>query len=172
MVFHTGHPLSDLANMCGAYYLPAAQGHASGDAKPGHLRGLMGLDFEDHGIPDEVGLVQLYRRGSMGRVHIGLPSGAQSAAHAQQSATQAPTAAEAAHAQKVPFVPWSFCMAVYFFKYAVIAQGIAARSASGTASSPTAHLAKQYVPLLASMCQSKIEELAHESTAFNSNAKL
>jgi len=147
-----GHPLSDLANMCGSYYMPAAVG---GDQRPAHLCGLMGLDLGQLGLPDEQSLVLMYTSGSPLPLHVRMQPGApgSSSAQAAQAGEQG--------------LPWAFFMAMYFFKYAVIAQGVAARAASGNATSASAPLAKRYIPLLASMCRGKLQELQTAPISFN-----
>jgi aminoglycoside phosphotransferase (APT) family kinase protein len=56
-----GHPLSDLANLCGAYAVPAASGGHGGNASAG-MAGLLGaeLGWDVSGVPTEEELVAAY----------------------------------------------------------------------------------------------------------------
>lgn len=161
-----GHPLSDLANMCGSYYMPASDASSAAPPPPAHLRGLMGLDLKQHGIPQEHELLRTYLAGCTLPLTVSLP-GQQELRAPPAAPNVAAAAADTPTPQAPQAVPWSFFMAMYFFKYAVIAHGIAARAAAGNAASSSAHLAKRYVPLLASMCESKLELLEESSTSFS-----
>ncbi len=55
-----------------------------------------------------------------------------------------------------PLREWPFCMAFWFFKYATIAQGVAARAKRGVASSAQAAAVGAMAPLLMGMCLEKI----------------
>jgi aminoglycoside phosphotransferase (APT) family kinase protein len=107
-----GHPLTDLANLAAAHWVPYAPGS-------GTLCGLGGVEvgWADTGIPTEGELIGLYC----------------DAAGRDRGAVVA---------------QWPFFKAWWLFKYAVIAQGIAARSARGVASSAAAAAAGAFAPVL------------------------
>eukprot|EP01138_Halocafeteria_seosinensis_P009476 gb/GECG01009684.1/.p1 GENE.gb/GECG01009684.1/~~gb/GECG01009684.1/.p1 ORF type:complete len:374 (+),score=44.82 gb/GECG01009684.1/:1-1122(+) len=52
---------------------------------------------------------------------------------------------------------WNYCKAFFYFKYSIIAQGVAARAAQGTASSAEADTVAKYVPLLAWLATSAMK---------------
>jgi aminoglycoside phosphotransferase (APT) family kinase protein len=64
-----------------------------------------------------------------------------------------------------PLPGWPFCKAFWFFKYAVIAQGVQARLQLGSATSSIAAKVGAMAPLLMEMCLQHIDE-------FNVEAKM
>lgn len=123
-----GHPYSDLANMCGVYYVPVAEPRkdgSNGTAATG-LSGLLGatIGWHDTGIPTEEELVELYCKKMK---------------------------------KPYPLHGWDFYMAFWFFKYATIAQGVAARANQGVASSASARKVGAMAPLLMELCIERIK---------------
>lgn len=53
---------------------------------------------------------------------------------------------------------WNYCKAFFYFKYSIIAQGVAARLTQGTASSQRADKVAQYVPLLSWLATSAMQD--------------
>jgi len=115
-----GHPLSDLANMCGVYYVPVAEPSSNTG-----FSGLLGanLGWNETGIPTEGELVEIYCK------KMNIP---------------------------YPLQGWDFYMAFWFFKYATIAQGVAARANQGIASSAYAKKVGKMAPLLMELCIERI----------------
>jgi len=130
-----GHPLTDLANLAAAHWVPYAPGS-------GTLCGLGGVEvgLQDTGIPTERELVELYCH----------------AAHCDVDTVMS---------------RWPFFKSWWLFKYAVIAQGIAARSATGAASSAVAAAAGAFAPVLMEAAVAEIRS-AGSTSATTLPAKL
>lgn len=164
-----GDPLADVANMCGAYFMPrspaplppappaaaaaaaarpressespaaaesarrflkcrlsvAGKGPASAHLVSRAVSGLQGLDLEGTGIPDEDELLGQY---------------------CEMAGVRHPD-----DDPRTRLGGWSYYKAFFFFKYSVIAQGIAARAATGVASSSSAKRLGKQMPLIASL---------------------
>lgn len=126
-----GHPMSDLAYICAnSYDNPYnADSHRSKISRPGGLAGMPNI--EAAGIPSQDELCQMY----FDRI------------------------ADHFAGLSYPDPFWNFYKAFYYWRGAIIAQGIAARDAVGQASSPLAELYGKTTIPLADMAQSFIELL-------------
>lgn len=128
-----GHPLSDVANLCLVYFVPPLSKARAGDEKPrGMFGGVSGLFGVEVGL-DSVGIPTEDELLRMYCVAAGRP---------------------------YPEPCWAFVRAFVMFKMAVIAQGVSARAARGTASdaSASASAAADSAALLMEMALSIAKE--------------
>ena len=122
-----GDPLLDLANFIMMYQI-GASGEKEIDAS---LVGLMGLNLEDEGIPEEEDVVTLYGKGG------GIYSGG---------------------AEELMNWVLGYYLAFVFFKNAVIFHGVSMREKMGEASSTRAKEVGGYVGVMVEMGRSVLEE--------------